>query len=106
MAFTKDLALIKAKEFVALIKKNGIDVSEAYLFGSIIKDEQQVDSDIDIAIVSKHFDGVTYYDIRKVSKYRREIDLRIELHPFSFREIAEEPPLFFYEIQNKGISLI
>jgi len=34
MSSTKDNAIQKAKQLIGLLKSNGIDVSEAYLFGS------------------------------------------------------------------------
>ena len=53
-------------------------------------------SDIDIAIVSDKFTGMPFYDALKVSKFRRAIDLKIEVHPFSLEDILNDPPLFFY----------
>ncbi|MBV5280283.1 MAG: hypothetical protein J0651_03235 [Actinobacteria bacterium] len=36
MAYEKDNAIFTARRFVALLKTNGINVSEAYVFGSAI----------------------------------------------------------------------
>mgnify|MGYP006299445735 CR=1 FL=1 len=105
MAVGKDLAASKAKAFIALLKKNGIDVSEAYLFGSAVQGLTDENSDIDLAIVSKDFEGRPYYDIRKISPFRREIDLRLEIHPFSLTDTTENPSLFFSKIKRTGIRL-
>jgi len=105
MAVEKDIATNKAKSFITLIQKKGIDVSEAYLFGSATRDATSEYSDIDLAIVSKDFGGLPYYDIKKISRYRREVDLRLEIHPFSFNEIKKSPPLFFNKIKKEGIRL-
>jgi len=51
-----------------------------------------------VAVVSKGFSGIPYYDVKKISKYRRLIDLRLEIHPFSFDDIAMNPPSFFENI--------
>jgi len=51
MSSTKDNAIQKAKQLIGLLKSNGIDVSEAYLFGSAALNEGSKYSDIDIAIV-------------------------------------------------------
>ena len=75
------------------------------MFGSAIKDMADEYSDIDIAIVSKDFSGIPYYDVKKVSKYRRAIDLRLEIHPFSLEDINVDPPLFFMNIKNKGVRI-
>jgi len=106
MAYEKDNAIFTARRFVALLKTNGINVSEAYVFGSAILNKSDDDSDIDVAVVSKEFSGIPYYDVKKVSKYRRAIDLCLEIHPFSFDDININPPSFFLDIRNKGIRLI
>jgi predicted nucleotidyltransferase len=105
MSSEKDIAINKAKAFIKLLKINGINIDEAYVFGSAIKDMADEYSDIDIAIVSKDFSGIPYYDIKKVSKYRRAIDLRLEIHPFSLKDINVDPPLFFMNIKNKGVRI-
>ena len=40
------------------------------MFGSAIKDMADEYSNIDIAIVSKDFSGMLYYDVKKVNNYR------------------------------------
>ena len=106
MSSTKDNAIQKAKQLIGLLKSNGIDVSEAYLFGSAAQDEGSKYSDIDIAIVSDKFTGVPFYDVRKISKFRRSVDLRLEVHPFSSSDILDDPPLFFVNIKRKGIPVV
>lgn len=105
MSSEKDRAINKAKALIELLKTNGINIHEAYVFGSAIKDMADEYSDIDIAIVSKDFSGMPYYDVKKVSKYRRSIDLRLEIHPFSLNDINVDPPLFFMNIKNKGFRI-
>ena len=105
MASEKDIVINKAKSFIDLLQKNGIDVSEAYLFGSVTKGVTDENSDIDVAIVSRNFGGLPYYDIKKISRYRREVDLRLEIHPFSLNDIEDSPPLFFVKIKKEGIRL-
>ncbi|WP_435549903.1 nucleotidyltransferase domain-containing protein [Desulfobacterium sp. N47] len=105
MALTKDISLKKAKLFISLLRQSGIDVSEAYLFGSVIKDLADKDSDIDLAVVSRDFQGVPYYDMKKISKHRRKVDLRLEIHPFSLNEIETDPPQFFIKIKREGLRI-
>ena len=106
MSSAKDNALIKARKFIKLLNSNGIEVSEAYLFGSVTKGTDHINSNIDIAIVSKNFIGIPFYDVQKISKYRRSIDLKLEVHPFSMDDILVDTPLFFTEIRNEGIRII
>ena len=105
MASQKDNCMSKAKSFLDSLIKDGIDVTEAYLFGSVAKGVSDADSDIDIAVVSRDFQGIPYYDIQKIGKYRRKIDLRLEIHPFSLREIETDPSHFFLKIKRDGLRI-
>ncbi len=106
MGFEYDQALNKTLSFLKLLKQGGIDVSEAYLFGSVLKGNSDTDSDIDVAVVSKDFQGLPYYDIKKISKFRRKIDLRLEIHTFQLSEIETDPPLFFMKIKKDGKRIL
>jgi uncharacterized protein len=105
MSSAKDKAINKARQLIGLLKTNGIDIYEAYVFGSVAMGKEDECSDIDIAIVSGKFIGIPFYDVKKVSKFRRAIDLRLEVHPFSLNDILNDPPLFFTDIKNKGIRV-
>ena len=105
MPYERDIVINTAKLFLSHLIKSGIDVSEAYLFGSAANGLADADSDIDVAVVSKDFQGISYYDIQKISKHRRKIDLRLEIHPFSLQEVETEPPLFFLKIKKDGIRI-
>ncbi len=106
MSSSKDNALNKAKKLVRLLNLNGIEVFEAYLFGSAAKGTADTNSDIDIAIVSKDFVGTPFYDVQKISKFRRAIDLKLEVHPFSKDDILIDTPVFFTQIKNEGIRIV
>jgi hypothetical protein len=45
--------------------------------------------DIDVALVSDEFTGVRYFDIKKIGRIVRNIDYRIEVHPFSPKELGK-----------------
>ena len=105
MSSAKNKAINKARKLIGLLKTNGIDVCEAYLFGSVAMDKAHEYSDIDIAIVSEDFTGIPFYDVKKISKFRRAVDLRLEIHPFSLNDILHDPPLFFVDIKKKGIQI-
>ncbi len=105
MSSAKNKAIDKARKLIALLKTNGIDVYEAYLFGSAAMDKADEYSDIDIAIVSEDFTGIPFYDVKKISKFRRSVDLKLEVHPFSLNDILHNPPLFFVDIKNKGVQI-
>ncbi len=105
MVTQKNISLEKARLFVSSLKKSGFDVAEAYLFGSVANGLDDKESDIDVAVVSSNFDGILYHDIGKISKHRRNIDLRLEIHPFSLREVEQDPSHFFQKIKREGLRI-
>jgi hypothetical protein len=105
MPSEKDAALNKARAFVRLLKTNGINVHEAYMFGSAARETADQFSDIDIAVVSDSFAGIPFYDVKKISRFRRSIDLRLDVHPFSLTEIQTDPPVFFLDIRREGFRI-
>ena len=105
MSLGKDGAIDKARKLVALLNSNGIDVYEAYMFGSAVINEINEYSDIDVAIVLDKFTGVPFYDALKISKFRRAIDLKLEVHSFSLKDILNDLPIFFVDIKYRGIRV-
>lgn len=105
MASTKDISVRVAKLFIDSLRESGIDVSEAYLFGSVSKGLADKDSDIDLAVVSRDFQGIRYHDMKKISKHRIRVDSRLEIHPFSRQEVDQDPPQFFLKIKQDGMRI-
>ncbi len=105
MASEKNKCVNIVKALLKSLMQDGIDVSEAYLFGSAVTGRSNEDSDIDVALVSKDFQGVPYYDMNKISRHRRKVDLRLEIHPFSLDEVLTDPPYFFLKIKQYGIRI-
>lgn len=105
MSFEKNTAIDKARRFIELLNVNGINVHEAYLFGSAALDMAVESSDIDVAIVSDSFVGIPFYDVKKISKFRRAVDLRLEVHPFSLKDVQSAPSSFFLTIKREGLAL-
>ena len=105
MSFEKKIAIDKARRFITLLNENGINVHEAYIFGSAALDQADEYSDIDVAIVSDSFAGIPFYDAKKISKFRRAVDLRLEVHPFSLKETRFAPTAFFLNIKREGFAI-
>ncbi|HLB24692.1 MAG TPA: nucleotidyltransferase domain-containing protein [Nitrospirota bacterium] len=89
----KILIIGKVRDYIKELKKHRIAVDRAILFGSFAKGNYREDSDIDIAIVSKDFKGVRFYDREKLVPLRRNIDIRIEPIPFRPEDFNESDPL-------------
>lgn len=80
-----------------------MDLKKAYLFGSFAKGQEHEDSDIDIALVIGNMQDFFTTQIQ-LMRLRRNVDLRIEPHPFGEDEFTESNP-FAFEIQKSGIEL-
>lgn len=96
-------ALKAARRFVRAIRRSGITLDAAYLFGSYVNGEPNEYSDIDVALVSKDLTGDTQ-DLEKISTAGRH-DSRIESVRFHPRAFRDENPLV-WEIKQTGISLV
>lgn len=63
----KVLVLEKIKRYLNELEKRGIRIEKAYLYGSYARGNYHKDSDIDIAIISKNFQGVRFYDWKRIA---------------------------------------
>lgn len=100
---------IANKEVIEIVKRyieelqKHIKIDKIILFGSYAKNKEDEYSDIDIAIVSNDFTGNIEEDFILLMKVSKEVDLRIEPHPFLTREFEEDP--FAEEIVKTGIEV-
>ncbi len=76
--------------FVDALKKAGVKIIAAYLYGSYANNRATPESDIDVAIVSGDFSGDSLADWELVCKIRRPIDIRIEAIPFRPENFRDE----------------
>lgn len=103
MAEEKVNAIDTLKKLLAALTENQIPISEAYLFGSHAAKKNTQYSDIDVALVSDAFTGVRYLDIMKIGRIVRNVDYRIEVHPFSLED--KDDSMFLDEIVRTGIRV-
>ncbi|MBF9252387.1 nucleotidyltransferase domain-containing protein [Pontibacter sp. 172403-2] len=83
--------------------KNKFDIQRAILFGSYAKGTNHDDSDIDVAIILRHVNDIIDTQI-ELMKLRRQIDLRIEPHPFDSHDFNRTNPVV-NEILKYGIDI-
>lgn len=92
------------KEYYSLLLKSGMPVEKVFLFGSYSRNEQDKDSDIDVAVVLSKF-AVDRFNTRlELMKYARDFEFVIEPHPFLISEFDRTHP-FAKEILNTGEAL-
>jgi predicted nucleotidyltransferase len=100
----KDQVIDIANKYAEILK-NELDIQSVYLYGSYAKGNHTSDSDIDIAIIAKNLTGDLFEDTIKLMKYRRQVDNRIEPHPFLVSEFNVDNPLA-KEIMDTGTKIL
>ncbi len=96
----KKYALEVARRYAELLHSR-FDVSRIILFGSYSKGNQRKDSDIDIAVVFPDYDDRFDRQV-ELMKLTRQVDTRIEPHPFREREFGDDSNPFVNEIVSHG----
>ena len=91
------------RKLLIALNENKVPISEAYLFGSYARESSSQYSDIDVALISEALTGIRYLDIKKIGRLVRNIDYRIEIHPFSLKDKGES--MFLDEIIRTGIRV-
>ena len=79
------------------------DFQKIILFGSYARGNPREDSDIDIAIVFSDYDDRFVRQV-ELMKLTRQIDTRIEPHPFHENEFVSSNP-FVNEIMKYGMEI-
>ena len=90
-----------AKKYLNVLREHGVRFESAWLFGSAAKNQLEVDSDIDIAVVMHDVVEKFFKEI-ELMKYRRKIDSRIEPHILTAGEV-DSP--FGREVIKSGIRI-
>ena len=102
----KEGALKKTHDFLLELKKMGVTVQAAYLFGSYAEDKQHEWSDIDLALFSDQFTGFGFDDKKDMAhiNIRKEfVDIEVKTFPI---QVIDNPDPFVKQIFSKGIKLI
>ncbi|MBU2483366.1 MAG: nucleotidyltransferase domain-containing protein [Proteobacteria bacterium] len=104
MAAIPDEVIKKTQEFLDMVSSVGVRLERVILFGSYAKGNANKWSDIDIALVSKDFQGIGFYDRQKMNPCVLKTDTRIEPHPYRTEEFTEDDP-FIKKILSEGIEI-
>ncbi len=95
-------AIAIARKYIDFLQ-NRFEIQRTMLFGSYAKGTYHEDSDIDIAIVLKQVDDIIDTQA-ELMKLRRQIDLRIEPHPFNDQDFNRMNPVA-NEILKHGVDI-
>lgn len=91
-------------QYIAVVKEN-YNVVAIILFGSYAKGTENIDSDIDIAIVTDDIKTDKFDEEVKLTLLRRKIDSRIEPHIISLDDYENDETPFVVEVKNTGIKV-
>lgn len=92
-------------DYVKEVKKSGIPVKKAYLFGSYAKKTANKFSDIDICIISSKFGDDYFEDSLKLKSVANKVDYRIEPVPFAIDDMNDKYSTLASEIKKHGVSV-
>ena len=95
-------ALNVVRKYAEVVKKS-FGYQKVILFGSYARDNARKDSDIDIAIVFSDYDNRLDRQV-ELMKLTRQIDTRIEPHPFRVKDFDYSNPLV-NEIVSHGMEV-
>lgn len=99
-------AIAISKKFISELTTAGLQVSEAYLYGSYAKGNAKSYSDIDICVVSPGFGKDMIGEMVKLRQISRRVDDRIEALPFGVDDINNSFDPLAVEIRHFGQSVL
>jgi len=92
------------EKYISSLRKNGVRLDGAFLFGSYSRGMEDKWSDIDIALILKEFTGNRIKDRDKIRRYTLSVSSIIQVAPFAAEDFNEENP-FAKEIIKTGIRI-
>ena len=93
------------RPYIQKVAENFNNLTKVYLFGSYAKNNQVVDSDIDIAFIMNNLEDSDKYEMQvQLLWLASEFDTRIEPHPISNKDFISKNP-FAREIERTGIEI-
>ena len=103
MASKKNKQIVRQEilAYIKALKKNNIDVTAAYLFGSYVNNRADEWSDIDVAILTDSYIGDSFDFKYLLMKIARDIDPDLEPHPCLTTEFNNSNP-FAAQILRTG----
>ena len=97
--------LKKAQTFVDAVRRSGIKISNASVFGSYARGTATADSDIDVCIVSSQFGNDYFEEMVQLRKIALTIDSRIEPVPLTPEDADDRLWTLASEIRMYGLPL-
>ena len=93
-------------QYIKNVKRHGITVEHAYIFGSYAKGKADKNSDIDVCIISKEFGKDRQKERVTLMNIRGNNDDLIEPHPYSPQDFLNPFDPLSYQIKKQGFQII
>jgi len=90
--------------FLDKLRNMGMEISEAYIFGSHAKGKADKWSDIDIAVVSPQIGNDRFEERVRLTELAMSVDDRIEPLPFNKKTFSDKDP-FVQKILAEGLAV-
>ena len=100
----KDLKL--TEDYLSRLRRTGVTVDSAFIFGSRIKGTANYWSDLDLCIVSPRFGRDRQRERVMLLNLRENEDLMIEPHPFSPVDFQNKFDPLVREIKSTGYKIV
>ena len=106
MATVPPVIINKVKSFAELVSKD-IQVQKVYLFGSYATGNADIDSDIDILVISDDFKNMTPLEIGFLL-FRKAASIPGDLQPIGYTsdELLSNSNLFLQEILSNSMEIL
>ena len=91
-----------ASQFAKRVRAELDEQAEIYLFGSIVRNENNPTSDIDIAVVSKVFTNDVCNNYARVNLLAFRVDKKIDAQAIIYDDWIDQTP-FTVTIQKQGV---
>ena len=92
-------------QYIKNVKKHGIPVEHAFIFGSYAKGKANKHSDIDVCIISKDFGKDRQKERVTLMNIRGNKDDLIEPHPYSPADFTNPYDPLLYQIKKTGVKI-
>ena len=92
-------------KYIIALNNENFQIQNVFLFGSYAKGKNNEWSDIDLAVVSKIFEGMRIKDRDKIRRITLDISSDIEVLPFNPKDFTKDNPLV-KEILESGIKIL
>jgi predicted nucleotidyltransferase len=102
---SREEALDTGREFAELVRKEIDPDALVFVFGSTVKREAHLESDIDVAVVSDKYGYDIFADWGKISRLADKVNWRIETHPIEGKEWKKCNEPFVFEVRHSGVAV-